>query len=70
VAPKTHDHAGGEEAERYSLGEMSEEELTRCEEHLLICDPCRRRVTENDAYVAAMREAAQLRRGKKKPDGR
>jgi anti-sigma factor RsiW len=48
---------------------MSEEELGRCEEHLLVCDACRREVAASDAYVEAMRKAAaQLRRGKAKPD--
>lgn len=58
MAPRLQQHLGDEAVERYSLGEMSEEELARCEEHLLICDPCRRLVAESDAYVAAMREAA------------
>lgn len=69
MAPRTSIHLSGEGAERYSLGEMSEEELGRCEEHLLICDACRREVAESDAYVEAMRKAAaQLRGGKAKPD--
>ena len=51
------------------MGEMSEEELACCEGHLLVCDACRREVAESDAYVEAMRKAAaQLRRGKAKPD--
>jgi anti-sigma factor RsiW len=70
VAPESNQHLGGEDAEKYSLGEMSEQELARCEEHLLICDPCRRQVEESDAYVAAMREAAgQLRKGSEKTEG-
>jgi anti-sigma factor RsiW len=71
VAPKANIHLGGEDAERYSLGEMPEEELARSEEHLLICDACRRLVTDSDAYVAAMRKAAaKLRRKSKKEGGR
>jgi len=69
MAPRASAHLSGEEAVRYSLGEMSEEELARCEEHLLVCDACRREVAASDAYVEAMRKAAaQLRRGKAKPD--
>src|ERR1017187_4511965 len=42
---------------------MSEEELARWEEHLLICDSCQRQVAASDTYVAAMRSAAaELRR--------
>jgi anti-sigma factor RsiW len=71
VAPEANIHLGGEDAERFSLGEMREEELAACEEHLLICDACRRRVAESDAYVAAMREAAaKLRRETKKEGSR
>jgi hypothetical protein len=67
VAPRLKKHLGGEEAERYSLGAMSEEEVARWEEHLLVCEPCRREVAASDAYVAAMRTAAkELRKGTKK----
>ena len=71
MAPIPHSHLGGEEIERYSLGEMSEEELARWEEHLLICDSCQRQVAASDAYVAAMRSAAaELRRVPAKPGRR
>lgn len=67
MAPKLHKHLGGEEAERYSLGAMSEEEVAHWEEHLLVCEECQREVAKSDAYVAAMRAAAEeLRKGKKK----
>jgi anti-sigma factor RsiW len=40
-----------------------DEEAEQIEEHLLICEACRRRVAESDKYVAAMRRAAKkLRR--------
>lgn len=71
MAPKSHSHLGGEEIERYSLREMSEEELARWEEHLLICDSCQRQVAASDTYVAAMRSAAaELRRAPAKPSRR
>jgi hypothetical protein len=52
-----------EEVERYSLGEARRDEAEIWEEHLLLCEACRLRVSESDAYVAAMRgAAARLRR--------
>ncbi len=32
-------------------------QLAEMEEHLLICEFCRKRLEESDAYVAAMRRA-------------
>ena len=67
MEPRLKKHLGGEEAERYALGAMSEEEVAPWEEHLLVCEPCRREVAASDAYVAAMRKAAEeLRKGTKK----
>jgi anti-sigma factor RsiW len=51
-------HFDDDEAERYSLGTISKDEQPALEEHLLICESCRRRVAESDQYVAAMRSAA------------
>jgi anti-sigma factor RsiW len=52
------------------MGTLSGEEAEQIEEHLLICEACRRRVTESHAYVAAMRRAAaQVRRDKKRRAG-
>lgn len=71
MEPKPHSHLREEEIERYSLSEMSEEELARWGEHLLICDSCRRQVAASDAYVAAMRSAAaELRRAPATPGRR
>lgn len=68
MAPKRQKHLGREDAERFTLGAMSEEEVAHWEEHLLVCEPCRREVTESNAYVAAMRQAAaELRKGHKGP---
>ena len=65
MAPKLQKHLGGEDAERYSLGAMSEEVVAHWEEHLLVCETCRREIAQSDAYVAAMRQAAEeLRKGK------
>jgi hypothetical protein len=55
-------HISAEDIERYSMGDTSEEEVSRIEEHLLVCETCQNRVTESDGYVSAMRTAAtQLR---------
>lgn len=63
MAPRTDRHLDSEAAERYSLGEIPEEELALWEEHLLICAACRSKVEAEGAYLAAMRAAgARLRR--------
>ena len=53
-----HRHIDAEELERFSLGRVSEEETERFEEHLLVCEPCRRSYEEAESYVNAMRAAA------------
>jgi len=56
-------HWEAEEIERYSLGTIPEEESARLEEHLLICESCRQRLSESDDYVSSMQHAAaELRR--------
>lgn len=62
-APESSRHMEPEDIERYSTGDMSEESAAEFEEHLLICQACRDRVTESDRYVRAMKNAARrLRR--------
>jgi hypothetical protein len=62
MAPEVEHHLDEEQIESYSMGIMPAEELARSEEHLLICEPCQRRVAESDRYVGAMeRAAAELR---------
>jgi anti-sigma factor RsiW len=51
-------HVHEEDLERYAKGNLPEDAVAWIEEHLLICDPCRTRLSETDAYVAAMRKAA------------
>ena len=51
-------HAVDEVLESYASGTLAEPALADLEEHLLICDHCRQRVADKDAYVAAMRTAA------------
>jgi hypothetical protein len=51
-----------DEVERYSLGDFSEAEAAPFDEHLLVCEVCRKNVEASDAYVAAMRAAgSQIR---------
>jgi hypothetical protein len=59
---ETNHHLDEEEIEKYSLGDITEEESSRFEEHLLICESCQDRVTESDSYVGAMQDAARSRR--------
>ena len=51
-------HLDGDEIESYCMGVVSEEECARLEEHLLICETCRRKVAESDDQLAAMQGAA------------
>ncbi|MGA3017273.1 MAG: zf-HC2 domain-containing protein [Bryobacteraceae bacterium] len=68
MAAESDCHFDEEASERYSMGTLSGEEAEQIEEHLLICEACRRRVAESDTYVAAMRQAAaRVRRSKAKP---
>ena len=57
-----------DETERYSMGRFAGAELDRCDEHLLICEPCRRQVEAADVFLRAMRRAAaqsqELRRNR------
>ena len=49
--------------EKYSMQQLSEEEIAPLEEHLLTCEPCREWVTESDIYIPAMERAALQIRG-------
>jgi hypothetical protein len=55
---ETNRHMDEEAIERYSLGNISEEEASQFEEHLLICESCQNRVTESDDYVSTMQCAS------------
>ncbi len=45
------------------MGMASVDESASWEEHLLTCEPCRRRVAESDEHIRAMRRAAEEIRG-------
>lgn len=54
-----HRHMEPEELETYSNGNTPPADVARIEEHLLICETCRRHVTEEQNYASAMAEAAR-----------
>ncbi len=58
IAPNTNRHMAPEDIEGYSMGTIPEEISAQFEEHLLVCETCRKRVTESDELVRAMRQAA------------
>jgi hypothetical protein len=51
-------HLSGEQVEEYCLGRCAETERDLWDEHLLVCSACREQVEGNDAWVAAVRQAA------------
>lgn len=50
-------HPSDDELEQYSLGRLGDDQAAPLEEHLLLCEACRRRVEEFDEFVAVMRTA-------------
>jgi len=57
-----HRHMDEEELEQYSLGTADSETNTALEEHLLVCERCRKQLQNTDQYVFAVRSAAQHQR--------
>jgi len=53
------EHPSDDLLERYSMGRLTEAEMTPLEEHLLICEKCRNRVMQMDLNQAAIREAGK-----------
>jgi len=45
--------------ERYAMGSLQEDAATAVEHHLLLCEVCRGRVTEAEAYIRIMKRAAR-----------
>ena len=59
-------HVDAENLERYSMGTSPLDATPLIEEHLLICEGCRERLRETDAYLRAMRTSSeQVRRDEK-----
>ena len=53
----TKNHGTDDQIERYTLGTLQEAETAALEEHLLICEACRERAENTEAFTTAMREA-------------
>jgi hypothetical protein len=59
--PRMADHLTEEDLEQYCLGGLTEVRCAPLEEHLLLCETCRDRLTESDSFVTAMRQASRQR---------
>ena len=53
------DHVPEEELEQYCLGGLTDAKCSSLEEHLLLCEACRVRLTETENFIAAVREAGR-----------
>ncbi len=53
------DHLNEHLLEEYLLGRLAEPELGKAEEHLLVCQECRTRLTQTEAFVKAIRAATR-----------
>jgi hypothetical protein len=54
------EHPSDDLLEIYALGTISELEITPLEEHLLVCEKCRKRLAVMDLELTAMRQALRL----------
>jgi hypothetical protein len=59
MTPDTHLHPGEETLEKYSLGHLSESDVERVEEHLLICHRCQDELTAVEAYIRDVKAACK-----------
>lgn len=73
------EHPKIEELEDYAFDEMEESRLKQLEEHLLVCEFCRERVTEIDRDIAVSFKIEQeeksaldpeVKNGRKSTDGK
>jgi hypothetical protein len=55
MAFKAIQHLNEDTLELIALNRLPEPNLAAAEEHILICEKCRRALTEMDQYVATMR---------------
>ena len=58
LKPDIHSHIDPENLEKYSLGRTTPDETARVEEHLLVCEHCRRTLEDSDGFGRAMTTAA------------
>ncbi len=52
-------HPSEDDLEEYVFGRLEGDTLDEVEEHLLLCEDCRRRLTETENFVASTRAAAR-----------
>lgn len=52
-------HISDDDLEGYSLGRLDDAAVAPSEEHLLVCEACRNRLTRWDQYVRALRAAGR-----------
>jgi anti-sigma factor RsiW len=57
MEPSPGPHIGDEDLESYLLHRLPDAEAAAAEEHLLLCDACRKRVEETESYLRAIRTA-------------
>jgi hypothetical protein len=53
------EHPSNDLLERYSLTRLADRDLAYVEEHLLICEWCRQRLSETEAFISATRAATR-----------
>ena len=71
MADRIQKHIEAEELDNYSMESVGEAESARIEEHLLVCETCRRILADTDAYLGGMSRAAnQLREDDNRSRGR
>jgi hypothetical protein len=58
-SPDFQRHASADDLELYALKRLAEPDLGRVERHLLVCEGCRRQLTETDATVSLIRAACR-----------
>ena len=61
-------HCTDDALELYALGRLEESGTEELEEHILLCEPCRERLDEADAFVRAMKGAAARLRSEKEEE--
>ena len=66
---ESHDgaHPSEDDLEEFVFGRLDGAALEQLEEHLLVCDHCRRRLSETESFVASTRAAARKMLGAPAP---
>ncbi len=52
-------HLTGDMLEAYAMGKTPEADLAGIEEHMLICERCRERLSATEVFLAALRDALE-----------